>query len=148
MQVVFIKNLKGVGKQHDVKNVADGYALNFLIPKGFAIRATNEIIQQIEQGKKIATEKEMQQDKELQDLLASIKKTQLITFHNKPHDSKGNLYQSINTQEICHQLATDHNIFITKDMVINYTKPIKTTGDHMVTIGNKKYSIPYQVIVK
>ena len=40
MKVIFIKDLKGQGKAGDQKNISDGYAKNFLIPKGYAIEAT------------------------------------------------------------------------------------------------------------
>ena len=40
MEVIFIKDLKGQGKAGDKKNISDGYAKNFLIPKGYAVEAT------------------------------------------------------------------------------------------------------------
>ena len=41
MKVIFIKDLKGQGKAGEEKNISDGYAKNFLIPKGYAIEATS-----------------------------------------------------------------------------------------------------------
>ena len=40
MQVIFLKDLKGQGKKGDIKDVSDGYAMNFLIKKGYAIKKT------------------------------------------------------------------------------------------------------------
>ena len=40
MQVIFLKDLKGKGKKGEIKEVADGYAMNFLIKKGFAVKKT------------------------------------------------------------------------------------------------------------
>ena len=44
MKVIFVKDLKGQGKVGEEKNISDGYAKNFLIPKGYAIEATAAII--------------------------------------------------------------------------------------------------------
>ena len=40
MQVIFIKDLKGQGKKGEIKDVSDGYAMNFLIKRGYAIKKT------------------------------------------------------------------------------------------------------------
>ena len=40
MQVIFLKDLKGQGKKGEIKEVSDGYAMNFLIKKGYAIKKT------------------------------------------------------------------------------------------------------------
>ena len=42
MQIILLQDVGGVGKRHEVKDVADGYALNFLIPRGAAEQATPE----------------------------------------------------------------------------------------------------------
>ena len=51
MKVIFIKDLKGQGKAGEEKNISDGYAKNFLIPKGYAIEATNANLNNLK-GKK------------------------------------------------------------------------------------------------
>ncbi len=40
MQVIFLKDLRGQGKKGEIKDVADGYAMNFLIKKGYAVKKT------------------------------------------------------------------------------------------------------------
>jgi large subunit ribosomal protein L9 len=44
MKVLLIKDVKGLGKAGEVKEVKDGYGKNFLIGKGFALQATNEVL--------------------------------------------------------------------------------------------------------
>lgn len=147
MKVIFIKNVKGIGKINDVKEVSDGYAQNFLIPSGSVIRATDDAITKIKEGRKLSTEAEMKKEGELKQLLATIKNTGSVTLTGHAHDSKGHLYQAVTAQEICHAIKAVHDIFITKEMVLDYTKPIKTVGEHTVTIGSKKQTISYSVII-
>ena len=47
MKVLFIKNLKGKGIIGEIKDVPDGYAINLLIPQGYAVRADEQVIEQL-----------------------------------------------------------------------------------------------------
>lgn len=147
MKVIFIKNVKGVGKIDDVKEVADGYAENFLIRHGSAVRATPELLAQLDAKKKGAQHQQESQLAELTKKLAQIKHSHSVTIRGHAH-SKNVLYQAITAQEIAHALHEQHDIFITKDLILNYDKPIKEVGEHVVTIGTKQQSIQYIVIVK
>ncbi len=148
MKVIFIKNVKNIGKINDVKEVSDGYAQNFLIPSGSVIRATDDAITKIKEGQKLSTEAEMKKEDTLKQLLATLKKTTSVTLTGHTHDGKGHLYQAVTAQEICHAIKASHNIFITQDMILEYKKPIKEAGEHTVTIGTKKHSITYNVTIQ
>ena len=73
MKVILLKDVKGVGKRFDEKNVADGYALNFLLPKNLALVADKSGMAKAEQlknqsdAKRGAVEKELS-EKELKRL--------------------------------------------------------------------------------
>ncbi|HZF70539.1 50S ribosomal protein L9, partial [Sulfuricurvum sp.] len=58
MKVLLTKDVKGVGKTGEIKDVADGYGKNFLIGKGLAFAATHEVLKKYEsdQRKKAANE--------------------------------------------------------------------------------------------
>ncbi len=53
MKVVFLKDVKGKGKKGEIKNVADGYAQNFLIKNGYAVEASKQALSQLEGQKKL-----------------------------------------------------------------------------------------------
>lgn len=141
MKVVFRKNVKGIGKIDEIKEVADGYALNFLIPSGSAVRATDGVIASIAAKKADQEKYEVIKDTQLRELLATLSRTNGVTIHGHPH-SKNSLYQAITVQEIVHAINEQHHIFVPKDLILDY-KPIKETGDHTLTIGTKKQSIRY-----
>lgn len=145
MKVVFIKPLKGTAKLHDVKEVSDGYAQNFLIPKGYAVVATQAIMNNIETEKKYVLENEHKHAQELQQLLSAISATQKITITDHPH-AKGRLYNAVTAQEISHAFHVQHNIFVPKQLLSHY-EPIREVGDHHVIIGDKKQSVTYLISV-
>ncbi len=147
MKVIFIKNVKNIGKINEIKEVSDGYAQNFLIPSGSVIRATDDAIQKIKEGQKLSNELEMKKEAQAKQILTDIAKTKSVTLTGHAHDGKGHLYQAVTPQEICHAIKAAHDIFITKDYIVDYTKPIKTVGEHTITIGIKKQSIQYSVII-
>ena len=70
MKVVFLKDVKGKGKKGEIKNVADGYAQNFLIKNGYAVEANNQAMSQLEGQKKLEEKNaaaELQAAKDLKD---------------------------------------------------------------------------------
>ena len=74
MKVIFLKDVKGKGKKGEVKNVADGYAHNFLLKQGLAVEANNANMKTLEAKKrknKLAAE-ELQQAKELKETLEKL----------------------------------------------------------------------------
>lgn len=146
MKVVFLKNVKGVGKIHEIKEVADGYALNFLIPSKSAVRATDDIISKMKKDQQTSAHQEAASAAELSQLLHTISQTKAITLTGHPH-AKGSLYQSITAQEIAHAIHTQHSIFIPKEYVLDYTKPIKEIGSHSIKVGTKQKNISYTVNV-
>ena len=141
MKVVFIKNLKGVAKKDEVKNVADGYALNRLIPGGFAVPATKEAVSKIQEGKALSSAAEQKHDDDLRELLARLSKTKSIIIADHPH-AKGRLYNAVTAQEISHAIQVKHTLFIPKELILDY-EPKREVGDFEIKIGDKKQSISY-----
>ncbi len=146
MKVVFLKNVKNVGKINDIKEVSDGYALNFLIPSGSVAKATDDAIAKIQANQQQTAAQLSQKEGEMKALLAKLDKTGSVTITGHAH-AKGHLYQAITAQEIALAIKESHDLFIPKDLIMHYDKPIKEAGDHLVTVGDKKHSIQYKVVV-
>ncbi|MDA3815211.1 MAG: 50S ribosomal protein L9 [Patescibacteria group bacterium] len=129
MKIVLQKEVKGVGEPGDIKEVANGFAQNFLIPNGLAIPATEDAIKQAE---KIATEQEDQMQRELETAqeIASKLDGKEITLKEKAEDGK--LFGSISAETITNKLA-EENIKINKNN-IELADSIKEVGEHQVKI--------------
>ena len=95
MKVIFIKDLKGQGKVGEEKNISDGYAKNFLIPKGYAIEATAANINDYK-GKKDSQEFKKQQEVEHAESIRDKIKDVKLTISAKGCDN-GKLFGSITT---------------------------------------------------
>lgn len=98
MKVVVLKDTKGVGKRGDIKDVKDGYAANFLLPKGIAVVATDEAVAG-------ARKQAVQKEKELVAAEGTIRKLITKIRGNKFRipakvSSGGRLYASLSQEEV------------------------------------------------
>lgn len=141
MKVILLKDVARVGQHGTLKDVADGYALNFLIARGLAVQATPEKLVAFEVAQK--REVEMRE----QERIALVKNVQSLEgsrFEIKVRATpKGGLFKSITTADIIKLLNAD----IPED-AIRLEKPIKETGDHKIAIisGDAKAEIILSII--
>lgn len=114
MKVLLIKDMQGLGKQGDIKEVKDGYASNFLIPKGLARMATKEAIN-----------KHKAEIKKQQDLLALdiaqanqiVKALSEITLTiPRKVGQNDHLFGSLTKDEISVELEKQHRIMLDKKL--------------------------------
>ncbi|GGE83101.1 50S ribosomal protein L9 [Priestia taiwanensis] len=112
MKVIFLKDVKGRGKKGEVKNVADGYAQNFLIKQGLAVEATNGNVKALEgQQKSVAKEAAL----ELENCKKLKEKLETLTIELKAKSGEGGrLFGSITTKQIADELNKVHGIKIDK----------------------------------
>jgi len=131
MKVLLLKDVKGLGKAGEVKEVKDGYGKNFLIGKGAALHATNEVLKRHEANlrKQAADDAaEMQRLKEVEKTLA---KTGLKI--KRKLGANGSLFGAVTKDEISHEFTEQHNLDIDKK-TIEIENPIKSTGVFEITI--------------
>lgn len=131
MKVLLIKDVKDLGKKGELKEVKDGYGQNFLIGKGFALLATNEVLRKYEsdQRKKAAAEaEELANLKTIEKKLAELK----LTLKRKL-GANGSLFGAVTKDEIAHELKDQYGIEIDKKTV-EIEHPIKTTGNFDISI--------------
>jgi len=130
MWVIFLQNVKGVGRKEETKNVADGFAKNFLIPKRLVKPATQKIMERLSAKEEKDIEKAEKELLKLQELATKIEGIEVII--SAKTGTKGKLFGSINNQIICKSLKKMG--FNVKKNQIDLPEPIKTAGEFPVKI--------------
>jgi large subunit ribosomal protein L9 len=130
MKVILRDDVKNVGRMGQVVNVADGYARNYLVPRGFAIEANTKNIKSLEHEKRIIGEKVKRIKNSAQDL---AKKISTITLTIKANaGEEGKLFGSVTTMDIA-ELLKNEGIEIDKKK-ISLDEPIKRLGSYSVNV--------------
>lgn len=145
MKIILLKDVKKIGKKYDVKEVADGFALNSLIPSKSAIPATQSNLNMIEMKKKGDMLEIAKTEAEIQKALSAIKGI-AITLTGKVND-KGHLFAGIHKEEIIKALKDQKGVNIESEHVV-LEKPIKEVGDHAITIKVGDREAAFKLIIK
>lgn len=125
MKVIFKQDVKGKGKAGELKEVADGYARNFLIPKGLASEATPDNINTFKLQKK-AYEAQLAKEKaEAIEICEKLKGLQVIV--KAKAGESGKLFGSVTNTEISEALNNQHGISVEKNKIV-IPEPIKAYG--------------------
>jgi len=127
MKVLLIKDVKGLGKAGEVKDVKDGYGQNFLVGKGLAKVATNEVLKKHASSERKKAENEAQEIEDLKALAEKLDKLKVTI--SKKLGNTGHLFGSVTKDEIAHALKDQHGIEIDKKH-INHKEAIKLTSTH------------------
>jgi large subunit ribosomal protein L9 len=130
MKVIFIQDVKGQGKKGEIKEVSEGYAANFLIPKGLAQAASQGNVKSLENQKQAEHKRKEKLKAEAVQLAKRIEETE-ITIATKAGES-GRLFGSITNMQIAEQLMSK-KIKIDK-RIIMLEEPIRTLGVKHVPI--------------
>ncbi len=131
MKVIFTKDVSSKGKKGEVKDVADGYAMHFLLPRGLAMPASETNVKEREKWEKVEEKRKVRHESEINALLQQISGKEL-KFTARA-GSKGRLHGSITSADIAAELSKQINVDIDK-RVVALTEPLHTLGTHEVTI--------------
>jgi len=127
MKVLLIKDVKSLGKAGEVKEVKPGYGQNFLIKKGFAKPATDEILAQHKADEEKKAKELAQEIAKLKEITEKLDKAEIVI--TKKLGQNGHLFGAVTKDEIANALKEQHNIEIDKKH-INEKSAIKTVGEH------------------
>lgn len=130
MEVIFIKDLKNQGKKGEIKNVKDGYAENFLINKGYAIKATKENLEKLNQDKAKAKEEDEMKREEARELKKKLEKITL-TFRVKTGEND-KVFGSVSMKQIKDELKKESYNF--EKSQIKLLDSLASLGFHNIEI--------------
>lgn len=128
MKIFLLKDVKGVGRKGDVKEVSEGYARNFLILRGLAKAATFYVVSSLEHERE---EKEHTRVKRIEHAQELVVKAEKMTFRFRVKvGAKGETFGSITKRDIEVELARQGF----RDVLVLLEHPIKVQGIHFVLV--------------
>ena len=129
MKVIFLENVRGQGKKDEIKEVSDGYARHFLIPRKLALEASTDTLNAVKLREKA---KAAQAAKEKAQALDYAKQLEaLVVKIPAKAGAGGRLFGSVTSKEISDELKRQHEIDIDKKDIVQ-VEPIKTFGSFSV----------------
>jgi len=131
MKIVLTQDVPNLGRAGEIKEVADGYARNYLIPKGLALLATKSTLKQLEQRRRVEAKRAERLRAEMTDLAQQLS---LLTLSFKAKvGEKERLYGSITSGDIAKAIERETGHPVDKRKV-ELEEPIRTLGYHHVPI--------------
>lgn len=130
MQVIFMEHVRNVGRKGEIKNVADGYYLNFLAPKKLAVKATPELIAQ---AKKKAETEVLEKERLVSDAKLVVSKLDGLQIALKGKAKGNNLFAAVHEEQLIEEVLKAAKIRLSKS---NFAEKInlKEIGQHSVEL--------------
>lgn len=147
MKVILLKDVKGVGRKFEEKEVSNGHALNFLIPNKLAIPTTGANAGQIKSIKESAAAHKEATNKKQEESMSKLSGLEMVMIAQA--NAKNHLFASINKEKIAEVLKKDKGIEINPDSII-LPEPIKELGQFLIKVkmGESEADFKLEVVGK
>lgn len=145
MKVILLRDMANLGKRGEVKEVAEGYAMNVLIKKGDAVHATPAVLSQWKAKEGAKLHKKEIATNTFAQLIDSLRKNEIV-LSNKKADQKGQLFASIKETDIADAIYSTTKMSVDPKQIL-LSSPIKSLGVYDVHLkqGERKEKITIQV---
>lgn len=127
MKIILLQNIKNLGQTGDIKEVTDGYARNFLLPKKLAEMATREAVEKAVKVKQKTEELKNKKTEELKNLAKKLEGEEIVI---KVKEKDGKLFGSVGKKEIAEKMGNMVN-----ENMVELEENIKETGVKNVSIN-------------
>ena len=146
MKVILLKDVARLGRKSEVKDVPDGHAINFLIPKGLAIAATKDSLKRREEEVKKQQSETKERERAFAEALVQLQET-TVTLSADANE-KGSLFKGINVSDIAEAVAGVVSGIGSDDIVLS--QPIKELGVHTIEVahGSEKGTFQLEIVKK
>ena len=131
MKVVLRADVTGIGKRGDIVEVADGYARNFLVPKGQAMRATPGVTAQAAAMRKARDVQDARQREGAETIARQLVPTSIRIPVRA--GSEGRLFGSVTAADVAHAVTEQVGVELDRRRLV-LDEPIKTLGIHEITV--------------
>ena len=133
MKVLFLKDVPKVGRRYEIKEISDGYARNFLLPKGLAKPATEKVEKEVVGMRAAAEKRQLAEGAALGAALDALA-GKSITLTGKA-SKEGHLFAGIHAADIVAAARAEHGVALAPES-IHIEKPLKEVGEHTIEIGS------------
>lgn len=131
MEVILNQDIKKLGKKGEVVSVAEGYARNYLLPRGMASEASKGRIKELARQKDALANQKQRQEEHARALGAKLASVR-ISLPAKVGE-KGKLFGAISNKDIAGALQAMHGLDVDKKKII-LKEPIKALGEYAVMV--------------
>jgi large subunit ribosomal protein L9 len=130
MRVILLTDIENIGREGDIKEVKDGYARNFLLPRNLAVSASPAALKQAEEKRRLALVRQAEKQKQLEGYASKISELEMKAILKV--GKKEEIFGSISQADIQSFLA-GQGIEVEKSQIL-LEEPIKKIGGHNVNI--------------
>lgn len=145
MRVILLQDVAGVGKKWEIKEVKNGYAGNYLLPRNLAVMATERALKDLKLKQAQEVQKKAIQEDLFGKSLESVRDTVLVI--ERKTNEKGHLFDGVDAKEIAGLVEEKTKIKIPAEY-INLEKTIKEVGKYKISIRKGDREVPFEIEVK
>ena len=146
MKVILLQDVAKIGRKYEVRNVADGYARNFLLPQHLATFATPEAVARTAADRERKVGERALSEELLGKTFESLN-DQIIEIREKMNE-QGHLFSSVDREDIANAIRDQKNVAL-DPMYVDLDKPLKSSGEYDIELrSDGKRAMVRVVIVK
>ncbi len=145
MKIILLKDVKKIGRKYEIKEVADGYALNSLIPNDIAVPATSSYLKLIEAKKKQNALMKEDFKKAFEYALTKLPDGKLH-ISGKVNE-KGHLFAGIHADQIIDEFKKETGVILCSEH-FEMEKPLKEIGEHIIDLKIEGETYKLNTVVK
>lgn len=131
MRVILKREVGGLGRPGEVKDVADGYAQNFLLPRGLAVEATAGELKHLAQEHAARRTKQDRVHADAEELAKRL--SQLTLVFRLKSGEQGKTFGSVTSKDVAEALKREHGIDVERAKVV-VAEPLRSLGVHSVEV--------------